>query len=309
MAEPTSADVQAVQAAIAPATPTPTPTPAATPAPSQPAPTATPTPAPADPFASIFAQEPATTPKPTPPAPTTPTEPQPNPQPVQPPTEPVQPVQPLVPNMTPVEPGATPAPATPAAPATPPPVAPAKPEQYQSYEDYMKTALEGVPTAPEAPDPSTVPQDDPEKIKEFFTGLMNTAEKRFEAKFERKNAIQTAEKKAWDEAFGKYETLKTNKNVRDMVHNIRMGYFSKGVAITPTQAAEKLLSSINTSYKQGIADNQVTTTIEQVQPTGGGATPPATPGVDKNTMLTQLQTGGEQALMGMLDNEIKNGRL
>lgn len=311
MAEPTPADVNAVQNAITPQTPAPnpapTPAPQPTPNPSQPAPQPTPTPQtpatpatpPADPFASVFNATP------------TPTEPQPNPQPTQTPTEPVQPVQaPATPALA-VEPGQpqTPPTQTPPTqqPAQPTPAIP-QPDQFQSYEDWQKEVLKGVPEVPAAPDASKVPQDDPAAIKGFFDDLMGTAEKRFEAKFERKNAIQAAEKKGWDEAFSKYETLKTNKNVRDMVHNIRMGYFSKGIAITPTQAAQKLLESLNTSYKQGMTDNQVTTTIENVQPVGGQGTPIPTT-LDKNAALTAVQDGGEQALASMLDAEVKAGRL
>lgn len=239
--------------------------------------------------------------------PSTPTEPQPTPQPTHTPTEPVQPVQ--APQAPAVEPGQ---PQTPAAnpqtpPAQQPPAAPQTP-QFQSYEDWQKEVLKGIPEAPAAPDASKIAPDDPKAIKGFFDDLMGTAEKRFEAKFERKNAIQAAEKKGWDEAFGKYETLKSNKKVRDMVHNIRMGYFSKGIAITPLQAAQELLSSLNTSYKQGMTDNQVTTTIENVQPTGGQGTPIQT-SVDKNAALTAVQNGGEQALAAMLDAEIKAGKL
>jgi hypothetical protein len=234
-------------------------------------------------------------------------------------TPPAEPVAPVVPNQAPaapVEPAAAPVeqptpqpqqpvePAQPAAPVTPP----TQEDPIQTYDEYMESILAGVPKPPEAPDPQKINPESEEDIRGFFDGLMSTAEARFEAKFERKNAIQTAERKQWDEAFTAYPTLRTNKKVRDMVHNIRMGYFQRGKAISPTRAAKELIDSLSTSYKQGVADNAVVTTIESVQPTGGSSTPVSTT-LDKESVLTAVQDGGEDALAQILDNEIKNNRL
>lgn len=284
MNEPTASDIAAVQATLpaaepvaAPPTPAPVaPTPDPTP---QPAPVATPAPAatePVDPFASLFTAEPTT--------PTAqPTEPSQTPQ----PSQPVEPTpQPVVPSTAPLP----------------------KAEEFQSYDAYMGSILAGVPKAPDAPDPSKINADSPEEIKAFFDNMFSAAEQRIEAKIERKNAIQTAEKKVWEEAFVTYPTLRTNQGVRDMVHNIRMGFFQRGVAITPSQAAKKLVDSLSDSYKKGIADNSVISTIESVQPQGGTSTPVAT-SLDKEQVMTSVQTGGEGALAQILDAEIKAGRM
>lgn len=316
--EPTPADVAAVQAtlpaapeappATPPAAPAAPPTPPATPPvtppatpepapvvppqtppeePAAPAAPATPPTPPADPFASLFATEPA--------APTQ--------QPVVPPTAP--PTEPATPPVVPPTAPATPAvePTAPATPATPP-AAPT----YESYDDYMKRTLAGVPTPPEVPDPEKVNPEDPVAIKGFFDNLMTVAEQRIEAKVERKNAIQNAERRVWEEAFVAYPTLRTNKNVRDIVHNIRMGHFQRGQAITPTQAAQIFLDSLGNSYRQGVADNQVQTTIESVQPQGGGSQPTQT-SLDRDSVLEAVQVGGEQALADILDKEVREGRL
>lgn len=268
----------------------------------------TPQPAPTqqtgDPFASLFATEP-----------TAPAQPQ------TPPTQPTEPTQPQTPP--------TQAPAEPAQPATPPQQQPQAPEQgqqasttpeppatqpqttddYQSFEDYLNDALKGVPSAPELPDPEKIDPNDPQAIKSFFDGLVNTAVERSNAQFARQNAIQGKERQLWEGAFTKYPTLRSNKKARDIVHNLRMGYFQRNIAITPLQAANILLESTSQSYRQGVADNQVVTTIENVQPQGGGSAAPVPTTVDKDEALLRLQTGGEAALADMLDVEVKAGRL
>lgn len=277
--EPTPQDVASVAATMG----QPTQQPEAQPAPqsqpaqpiSQPAPTSQPA---ADPF-TLFA--------------TQPTE-------AAPVTEPSQPTEPVATATEASQPVAQPVAQTPPAPEAAP--------TYQTYEEYLDSITQGVPKAPDQPDPSTVDNTDPNAIKGFFDDLMNTAEKRFEANYERKQAIQTAEKKGWDEAFSKYGSLRENKGLRDMVHNIRMGNFNRGIALTPTQAANQLLESLKGQYNKGVVDNQVVTTIESVQPTGGGSTAVPTT-ADRDATLTSFQTGGETALADYLDGEVKAGRL
>lgn len=239
--------------------------------------------------------------------------------------EPVaQPVQPA-----PAEPAADPfaafgAPAEPSQPVTAPtppseptpqPQQPVEPQQsapqdnYQSYEDYMNEVLKDVPKPNDVPNPNDISPDDPEGLKKFFDDLVNTAVAKATSEISRKTALQSKERALWDEAFDKYGSLKTKPQLRDMVHNIRMGYFNRGIAITPKQAADKLLESLGNQYKQGVADNQVVTTIESVQPTGGGSGNQAPTSMDRNEMLTSLQTGGETALAEMLDAQIKAGKL
>lgn len=297
--EPTPTDVAAVQAHLS-GSPAPTPQPAPQPAQMQPE-APTPQPAPtqqtSDPFASLFASEPEPT------QPTQPTEPaQPTQQPAEPaptqPTEVAQPTQPQEP-----APQQTFQPAAPAIDRSQPQ------DDYQSYDDYMKQVMAGVPEAPNSPDPEKVNPDDPAAIKGFFDELVNTAVTRAQAETARKSAIQTSEKRLWDAAMDKYGTLKTNKQLRDTVHAVRMGYFNRGIALTPTQAAEKLLEGLGSQYRQGMADSQVVTTYEQVQPAGGGSAAPVATSLDKENALTSVQSGGETALAEILDQEIKAGRL
>lgn len=295
--EPQPADISAVQAhldgtpAAPPAAPAPEPVAPQAPAPQQPqmqpapvTPQPAPTsPQPLDPFSAL-----ATPPAPVAPQAPQPTEPLPNPQPQQ----PVEPTQP--------------------APQTPEPIpaqsAPGEP-QYQTFEEYMESVVGTVGEAPAAPDPSEINPDDPAAIKEYFDNLINTAVERAGQEVARKQAIQTSERNLWDGAFQKYGSLRENKKARDLVHSIRMGYFQRGQAITPVQAADILLDSMGNQYKQGVADSSVVTTIEQVQPQGGGSGQPVPTSLDKDQELIAVQTGGEAALADILDAKIKAGQL
>jgi hypothetical protein len=287
MSEPTPADVAAVANTLgeqptqptpthqaAPQTPTPEPTPVTPPVTPQ---------TPTDPFAQ-FTQ------------PTPPTQQ----------TQPVEPQAQVQAPQQPTEPATTPQPEK-------LPVEPAQPVQeeptYQSYEDYMNSVLKDVPKSPELPDSTKISPDDPDAIKNFFDELVNTAVTKAEHANSKKQAIQATERRLWDESFDKYGTLKTNKNLRDMVHSIRMGYFQRGIAITPVQAADKLLDSLGSQYKQGVADSAVVTTIQDVQPNGGQSGTPVTTTLDKDSVLQSVQTGGEQALAEFFDQQIKSGKM
>jgi len=294
--EPSPNDVAAVASMLgeqpapqqqpAPVTPQPAPSQQPTPQVQQPQPTQPTQPTePSDPFASLFPTEPAA---PAPQQPTQPTGPTPQPQ------------QPVEPQPAPqVQPAPQPAPQAPA---------PQPQEEFMSLDDYMKSVTGGLGEAPTLPDASKIDPNDEAGIKSFFDDLVNTAVARAEQSVARKNAIQTSERQLWDAAFDKYGSLRTNKPLRDMVHSIRMGEFQKGIAITPTQAADILLTALKAQYNQGIADNQVVTTIENVQPTGGGGQPVQTT-TDMDNVYKNIQTGGEQALAAYLDGQVKAGNI
>lgn len=289
--EPQPADVSAVQAHLdgvpapaAPAAPEPAPVQQMQPAPVTPQPA--PTSQPLDPF-SALATPPAEVPAPQAPQPT---ETLPTPQPGM-PTEPTQP-----------------APQAPADPQIPTQSAQGEP-QYQTFDEYMASVVGDVGEAPVAPDPSQINPEDPAAIKEFFDNLVNTAVTKAGQEVAKKQAVQASERNLWDGAFDKYGSLRTNKKARDLVHSIRMGYFQRGQAITPTQAADILLDSMGQQYKQGVADSAVVTTIEGVQPQGGGTGQPIPTSLDKDQELIAVQTGGEAALADILDAKIKAGQL
>lgn len=280
--EPTPADVSSVDQFLGGS---PTSEPAAQMQPAAPTPQAAPTQEPSDPFASLFASEPTPT-EPASPV-TQPTEPTPQPT-ESTPTEPQQPTpqveqQPVLPQAAPTE-------------------------EYETFDEYMARVTANVPQAPVQPDPEQIDPNDPTAIKGFFDELVNTAVQRSNTEIARKTAMQTAERQAWDDAFDKYGSLRDNKQLRDTVHTIRMGYFQRGIALTPTQAADKLLESLGQERRAGAAGAKVVTTYEQVQPNGGGSGAPISTTLDKQSTLEAVQTGGETALADILDAQIKAGK-
>lgn len=267
--QPTQPQAQPTQPQQQPAQPTPQQTPSQQPT------------QPTDPFAELFSQ------------------------PQQQPTQPTQPAQPTqqasepfqAPQAQQVQPVAQP---------QVQPVQPVQPEapQTQTYEQYIESVLKGLPEAPAQPDPTKVDPNSEEAIGKFFTDLMTTAEQRFEANYARKMAIQNSERQLWDDAFSKYASLKENPQLRDMVHAIRMAEFKKGFALTPAQAADRLVGALRNQYQKGVADNQVVTTIEQTQPNGGNGTSVTTT-MDSDKALLAVQTGGETALAQILDAQFR----
>lgn len=273
------------------------------------------------------APQPQPTPAPTPqvvpdPQPTAPQPQAPQQQPTQPVSQPAPTQQPQDPFSTLFQPTEQPAPVEQPAPQAPQqapqePVAPVAPveqpapqpqEQYQSFEEYMDSVTQGIGEEPTVPDPNKIDPNDEAGIKNFFDDLVNTAVAKAEQKTQRNQAIQNSERSLWDSAFDKYGSLRENKQLRDMVHSIRMGEFQRGVAITPTQAADRLLNALQSQYQKGVADNAVVTTIQDVQPNGGGSAPIQTT-TDMDNVYTRIQTGGETALADYLDGQIKAGNI
>lgn len=180
----------------------------------------------------------------------------------------------------------------------------------EAFNQYLDSVIGGNANQPaQAPDLDSIDQNDPAAIKQFFEDWGKSIKEQAIAEVQKENALVTAERKAWDSAFDKYPTLRNNPELRDTVHNIRMGSFQNGVAITPTQAAEKLLSAINARYQAGVADTKVVTTIQDAQPQGGDNVQVIPTEGNREQVLESFQTGGEAALAAYLDNQIKSGKL
>lgn len=284
--EPSPADVSAVNAFLGGNEPTPAPTPQpADPAPQPVAPSETvaqPTPQPSQPA------EPAQ-----PAQPTQPTE-------VGDPFEQfLQPQEPVAPSAQPTEPVA-PQPAP-----TPQPEAP----QYQSFDEYIESITKDLPAPTAAPKLEEIDQNDPAAIQQYFTDFAKSIREETINEIRRTESIERAEKRGWDEAFEKFPSIKKNPAVRDMVHNLRMGKFQNGIAMTPLQAAEELVKNMNLQYRKGIADTQVVTTITDTQPNGGGGVEVIPQQPQGQANLVTAAADGEAALAAALDAQIKAGKL
>lgn len=195
---------------------------------------------------------------------------------------------------------------------TPAPQAPPQQptSEYQTFDDYMNSVLDGLPQPnTEIPKVEDINQDDPADIQRFFTELRETIVKETINQVTRQSRIESAERKGWEECFETYPSLRKNSAIRDAVHNVRMGAFNRGIAMSPKQAAKVLLDSFNPSeaYKRGVANSQVVTTIQNNQPNGGGGVEviPQQPA----DSLSVAASNGEVALMNALDAAIKSGKI
>jgi hypothetical protein len=294
------------------------PQPAVNPAPAQPVAPATPPAAPAPTYHGTgIAEAPAQPATPVAEPVVTPPVADPFAIPQTPPQQPAQPVTPPVGQPTEVSAPQTPAapqqqppaqtpPANPADPQTPPtqPGQPAK----SGYESYIESVLQSIPDAPPIPDLSTIKSDSPEDVNEWFKTYASTIQENIKVEMQRSEAIKTAESNAWTQALDKYPSMKGNKKILDTVQAIRMAKWNAGIALSPTEAAEELIGSLQGEYKRGITDNQVHSNIEQVQPSAGGSSTVIAP-ADSVEELRSVQSGGDIALAQILEQRIKNGEM
>lgn len=157
---------------------------------------------------------------------------------------------------------------------------------------------------------SQVDGTDEAAVKQFFTDFSAAVQRETLNKVERQNTIQTIERQGWDDAFGKYGTLKTNKRIRDMVQAVRVQQYQQGNPLSPTEAADFVLQGMGAEYQRGIADGQQTTQYLAAQPPtqfGGGQAAPQIP--DPQGDLLRVQTGGETELASILAARMQAGTL
>lgn len=178
-----------------------------------------------------------------------------------------------------------------------------------SYDQRVDQILSGI-QAPEIPDLKKVNYESPEEVEKFFADYGEALVARAAAQMEKKSTFQNLETQEWNKALTAFPTLKDNAELRNMVHNIRVGNHQRGIFQTPTQAAQELLKALGQQYNQGVVDNQVQTTIENVQPLGGAAQAPTNvPITSTQQELLQVQDGGTQALEDILNRKIAAGQL
>lgn len=206
-------------------------------------------------------------------------------------------------------PAAEPAPTDPAAPAQPATPAPAEPPKVTDFDAYLDSLVKanGLDTPielPKTPSQEELEKDD-KALEKFFGELVDTAVKKAVNEGQKQTTIREAEAKAWDEAFTKYPEIKDAKGLRDTIHNIRIGAYQRGQALSPVQVADQLIGELHAQYKKGVNDTNVQTTVRASQPLGGGTQTPQTQGVD----YSKLQDGGSSAAVDELTKLIEQGKI
>lgn len=149
---------------------------------------------------------------------------------------------------------------------------PASEEPEEDYPTYQQVA----PVAPI--DFSQLPVDennliDPNALAQQINGRIAQAEQNAAARAQQIYAEQEAEKRHWEKAYDKYPELKTNKELRDMVHNSRLGKVTELLSQTndpsqiklptPSQTADALFKHINSERAKGFDQANQNTQVQQ----------------------------------------------
>lgn len=202
------------------------------------------------------------------------------------------------PQPAPVEPGTQPAQN---------PVEPAKPVETKpqfNYNEYLDSLTKDIKPV-EMPKATDVNHEDPDGLNKFFTELADKTVEKARQEFQKEQIIQTAESRAWQEVFTKYPEVQENTKLRDTIHNIRMGAYSRGESVSPVEAADALVGTLHNEYKKGINDTNVQTRVQASQPLNGGGNPQPTPAINYEA----LQEGGRDAAVMQLTQMINDGKI
>lgn len=182
-------------------------------------------------------------------------------------TEPVTPVTeettPVVPQDTPteeVQPSQTPSESAPETTPEPATVTETEPEEEIDYPAYQGPEYQPIDFSQLQADENGL--IDPSALAGTINQSIAAAEERATARASQVYQEQRAEERSWDKAYEKYPDLKTNKELRDLVHNSRIGEVTnllsktqdvKSVKLpTPSQIADKLFKHMGTAKSEGM---------------------------------------------------------
>ena len=185
------------------------------------------------------------------------------------------------------------------------PAAPAQEEPKKDYDAYLDELIGKANSQPvEIKMPTEEDfQRDEKALENFFTGLVDTAVQRAQEASQRQSVIKEAETNAWNDVFAKYPEIKESKQLRDTIHNIRIGAYQRGQSMSPTEVADQLIGELHREYKKGVNDTNVQTTVRSSQPIGGGSRQQPSVGVD----FAKLQDGGRNAAVSELEKLMSQG--
>lgn len=160
------------------------------------------------------------------------------------------------------------------------PAAPAQPETTVDETDEFEYAQYNVPQA-QPIDFSNLPvgEDnliDPNALAGSINQAVAAAEERAAARAAQAYQEQRAEERSWEKAYEKFPELKSNKELRDLVHNARLGEVSTALSRartqqeaqsvklpTPGQMADRLFKHLGTAKAEGMKQATENTVIQQ----------------------------------------------
>lgn len=178
--------------------------------------------------------------------------------------------------------------------------------QQLSYDEYLEQALNSNP-AP-IPKATEINGEDPEALNKFFEDFAAGVVKQAEERFQQREAVRNIEAQAWKEVFTKYPEIEGNAELRETVHNIRMGAYATGKSLSPLQVADALVGTLHNEYRRGINDNQVQTRVQASQPLGGNGQPVPEPKVNLEA-LQQPGVAGFDSAVQQIQAMIDTGKI
>lgn len=177
---------------------------------------------------------------------------------------------------------------------------------YDAYLDSLIGKDNNQPIeVPKVPSQEELANDD-QALTKYFGELVDTAVKKALVESNNQTTVRAAEQRAWEDVFTKFPEIKESKGLRDTIHNIRIGAYQRGQALTPLQVAEQLIGDLHSQYKKGVNDTNVQTTVRESQPLGGGT---QTPAPDTRVDYAKLHDGGQNAAVAELEKLMSQGKI
>lgn len=190
----------------------------------------------------------------------------------------------------------------------PTPAVPTETKPQLTYDEYLDSLTQKIPKPAEFPKPTEIDQNDPEALVKFFEEYGRVTVERAQAAMQEQQVVQTAEARAWKEVFTKYPEIENNPQLRDTIHNIRMGAYHQGQSHSPLQVADALVGTLHAEYKRGVNDTNVQTRIQDSQPLNGGSNPQPAPAVNYEALQQPGQAGIDAAVQ-QLEAMIRAGKV
>lgn len=162
--------------------------------------------------------------------------------------------------------------------------------QYQSTEIDLN-ALPRDPENPEYVDPQAYAQ-----------ALQQQAREAARQEF----MEQRREEKLWEKAQEAYPELKTNKELRDLVHNSRMGEFVVGKNPSPKQVADRLFKYLNVAKADGAKQAQSNVVVQESARLETSSTRSNENSVDRSSLLGKVSSYNSQERDSAVDMLLKD---
>ena len=173
-------------------------------------------------------------------------------------------------------------------------------------ESYEEDTVEVPQYQPSEIDLDSLPRDpeNPEYVdpRAYAQALQQQAREAARQEF----AEQRAEEKLWEKAQEAYPELKTNKELRDLVHNSRMGEIVVGKNPSPKQVADRLFKYLNVAKADGVKQAQSNVVVQESARLETSSTRSNENSVDRSSLLGKVSSYNSQERDSAVDMLLKD---